>query len=42
MGICPAATIVGETPREFQSIIWQIIRPSIEHERDWRIIHATS
>lgn len=37
-----AAAIVGETPREFQSIIWQIIRPSVEHERDWRIIHATS
>lgn len=37
-----AALETGETPREFQSIIWQIIRPSIEHERDWRIIHATS
>lgn len=35
-----AAALVGETPREFQSIIWQIIRPAIEHERDWRIIHA--
>jgi len=37
-----AAAIVGETPREFQSVIWQIIRPAIEHERDWRLIHATS
>lgn len=37
-----AAAIVDETPREFQSIVWQIVRPAIEHERDWRSIHATS
>lgn len=36
------AAIVGETPREFQSIVWQAIRPAVEHEKDRRAIHATS
>lgn len=37
-----AAEMVGETPREFQAIVWNAIRPAIEHERDWRMIYAAS
>lgn len=29
-----AATIVGETPRDFQAIIWLATRPQAEHRRD--------
>lgn len=34
-----AAETVGETPREFQSIVWNAIRPAVEHERDWEAIY---
>jgi len=37
-----AAEQTDETPREFQSIIWQAIRPAVEHERDWRSIYAAA
>lgn len=37
-----AAETAGETPREFQSIIWNAIRPAIEHDRDWRSIYGTA
>lgn len=36
-----AAEVRAETPREFQAIIWNVIRPNVEHERDWSAIHAT-
>lgn len=35
-----AAELVGETPREFQAIIWNAIRPAVEHKRDWESIYA--
>lgn len=35
-----AAECVGETPREFQSVIWQAIRPAVEHKRDWEVIYG--
>lgn len=34
--------VVGETPREFQAIIWNAIRPAAEHRRDWSALYATS
>lgn len=37
-----AAKMVGETPREFQACVWLALRPAIEHERDWRLIHAAA
>lgn len=37
-----AAETVGETPREFQAIVWNAIRPAIEHDRDWRSIYGTA
>lgn len=37
-----AAEGAGETPREFQSIIWNAIRPAAEHKRDWESIYAAS
>lgn len=37
-----SAALAGETPREFQAIVWNAIRPAIEHERDWRSIYAAS
>lgn len=37
-----AAEAVGETPREFQSIIWNAIRPAVEYKRDWRAIYGTA
>lgn len=37
-----AAEECGETPREFQSCIWQAIRPAVEFKRDWESIYATS
>jgi hypothetical protein len=36
-----AAEKAGETPREFQAIVWNAIRPAIEHDRDWRSIYAS-
>ncbi len=36
-----AAEMVGETPREFQAIIWNAIRPAVEHQRDWESIYAS-
>lgn len=37
-----AAEQVGETPREFQSIIWNAIRPAVEHKRDWESIYGAA
>lgn len=37
-----AAREFGETPREFQAIVWNAIRPAVEHRRDWSSIYATS
>lgn len=35
-----AAALVDEPPREFQSIVWNAIRPAVEHKRDWEAIYA--
>lgn len=35
-----AAHRCGETPREFQAIIWNAVRPAAERTRDERIIHG--
>lgn len=35
-----AADIVGETPREFQAIIWLATRPASEYTHDLRAIHS--
>lgn len=37
-----AAEAAGETPREFQSIVWNAIRPAVEYKRDWESIYATA
>lgn len=37
-----AAEAVGETPREFQAIVWNAIRPAVEHKRDWESIYGTA
>lgn len=35
-----AAETAGETPREFQAIIWNAIRPAVEFKRDWESIYV--
>lgn len=37
-----AAEAAGETPREFQSIIWNAIRPAVEYKRDWSAIYGAT
>lgn len=37
-----AAEAAGETPREFQAIIWNAIRPAVEYKRDWESIYGTA
>lgn len=35
-----AAESAGETPREFQSIIWNAIRPAVEYKKDLEAIYG--
>lgn len=37
-----AAEAAGETPREFQSIVWNAIRPAVEYKRDWESVYGTA
>jgi hypothetical protein len=37
-----SAEAAGETPREFQSIVWNAVRPAVEHKRDWESVYGTA